>query len=247
MYIFIIINLFRIFYQYHNKTNLLTSNQIVMKMKILFLIVTIWAVPAILPAQQKYAVLITGDMAAKNIPREMQWNKGKDAPMQEFWNDTYLMWEMLLHKGYTNDNIIVLFGDGDDYYFNGMASRYISPDSLSPITDYAATRANVEMVFNGLANGINGFPKIQEDDFLFVWTFDHGAWDSVGHAWLCLMGNGNGFWDYEFAQMTNQIKCNKKVFFMAQCSSGGFIDDLENNTTIFFDSINYRISDKTSR
>ncbi len=61
-------------------------------------------------AQHKYAVLITGDYAAKEpeIPLANQWNQGQGRGplgMMEFWNDTYLMWEMLQAKGYSRENI----------------------------------------------------------------------------------------------------------------------------------------------
>ncbi len=54
--------------------------------------------------QEKYAVLITGDYAATGIPASEQWNHGQDRGVNgfdEFWNDTFLMWEMLQDKGYS--------------------------------------------------------------------------------------------------------------------------------------------------
>lgn len=205
-----------------------------MKNKVLFAL-AIMAIAFTGKTQEKYAVLITGDMAAKNIPTEIQWNGGKDNPNLAFWNDTYLMWELLLEKGYTAENIIVLFGDGYDYQPTWIAPRY-TPQRLGYdfVTDYSATRANVDMVFNGLANGNNGFAKLTEDDFLAVWVFDHGWWNenpADPKAYICLLGNDK-IWDYELAALTNQINCNKKVFMMQQCSSGGFINDLENGNTI---------------
>lgn len=79
---------------------------------------------------------------------------------------------MLVNKyKYDEDNVYVLFGEGEDY--DNVADVYKHPED-GDVTDYEATKANVEMVFNGLANGTNGFPQLTEDDFLFVWTFDHG-------------------------------------------------------------------------
>ena len=65
-----------------------------------------WA--TMLNAQEKYAVLITGDYAAENIPEDARWGGSErdSAPRPEFWNDTYLMWEMLINKGYAQENII---------------------------------------------------------------------------------------------------------------------------------------------
>lgn len=44
--------------------------------------------------------------------------------------------------------------------------------SLIASNDYSATIASVNNVFNGLANGTGGFPQLQDDDFLFCWTFE---------------------------------------------------------------------------
>ncbi len=185
-------------------------------------------------AQEKYAVLITGDYAAKGIPQSEQYNDGigkGNKGFDEFWHDTFLMWEMLLKKGYSQENIIVLFADGTDFY-NTPEGSYIAdryrPGIDTIVTDYAATRANVYSVLEGLATGSNGFPKVKQEDFLFVWTFDHGG-GSNGNSYLCLL-DGN-LTDVEFASLTNQIDAHKKVFWMQQCRSGGFVDNLQGDDT----------------
>jgi len=182
--------------------------------------------------QEKYAVLITGDYAATGIPASEQWNHGQDRGVNgfdEFWNDTFLMWEMLQDKGYSPDHIYVLFADGQDYL--STAERYRPNDPTVTVTDYSATYSNVENVFNGLANGSNGFPQVTQDDFLFVWTFDHGG-GSNGNSYLCLLGDSS-MTDDQFAALVNPIQANKKVFWMQQCFSGGFYDELESNNTFF--------------
>ncbi len=194
-------------------------------------------------AQQKYAVLITGDYASQGIPLESQWNQGQDKSNNgypEFWYDTYLMWEMLVYeKGFQDENVFVLFANGIDYSVDNddwMWSRYnaqISHNEYFPITDYPATIPNVENVFNGLATGTNGFPQVTEDDFLFVWTFGHGDYDQITEKVYIYLLNTTKMWDYEFAALTNQILANKKVFWMQQCRSGGFHDDLESINTVF--------------
>ena len=79
---------------------------------------------------KNYAVLIGGDPHGTNIPQAEQWNQGQNMEAKgydEFWNDTYLMWEMLYDKDdYSNDDIIVLYNDGNDYEFNNMDGRYKS-------------------------------------------------------------------------------------------------------------------------
>jgi hypothetical protein len=157
------------------------------------------------------------------------------------------MWEMLVfEKGYSDENVFVLFAGGLDYPHDPDANcpswwddrydpRAIHPDIIDPldghITDYAANIENVNNVFTNLANTAN------EDDFLFVWTFDHGGWDGE-HAYLCLI-HGEYMWDYEFAALTDQINCHKKVFWMQQCHSGGFIDDLQGEDTFIITACNW--------
>ena len=175
------------------------------------LLLTVGAVTA----QEKYAVLITGDYAAKNIPIEKQWDAGKSNPMEEFWHDTFLMWEMLLAKGYSAENIIVLFADGTDFYLDAdwVAPRYkpnLQDHGTDYVTDYSATRANVDMVFAGLANGSNGFPEIKQEDFLFVWTFDRNYNENKNYIYLF---NNEKISNEDFDALTNQINCNKKVKF----------------------------------
>lgn len=191
---------------------------------------------------EKYAVLITGDYADWRGDFEGSWaianELDKDrSPMEEFWHDTFLMWEMLLNKGYSDENIFVLFAGGDDfqdpYILEG--ERYVVPEELEPMTDYSATKSNVEMVFEGLADGTGGFPQLQEDDFLVIWTFDHGDWYG-GHRWLCLIGPDIS--DEDFSALVDEINCHKKVIFMQQCFSGGFVPYLENDNTIIFTAAN---------
>jgi hypothetical protein len=167
-------------------------------------------------AQEKYAVLITGPYSVVGIPPEEQWNngegKGPDELYYEFWNDTYLMWEMLVtKKGYSDENVFVLFADGIDFpvSHSWVNIRYSAEKySLDHITDYSATIANVQAVFNGLRTGQNGFPQITENDFLFVWTFDHGN-SSGGNSSLLLMDGLMS--DDVFATLVNPIPATKEV------------------------------------
>lgn len=186
------------------------------------LMMVLAAITGVLNAQEKYAVLITGPYSVVGIPPEEQWNngegKGPDELFYEFWNDTFLMWEMLTKenggKGYSDENVFVLFADGIDFPVSHpwVNSRYI-PIQVDHITDYAATIANVQAVFNGLRTGLNGFPLVTENDFLFVWTFNHGN-GSGGNSSLLLMDDSMS--DDAFAAVVNQIPAHKKVFWMQQ-------------------------------
>ncbi len=163
-----------------------------MSYKVMILIGLI-LISSMLFGAEKYAVLITGDYADSaraNYNGSWAINNNLDRdrrPMQEFWNDTFLLWEMLVfEKGYSDEKIFILFAGGVDYPIDPDANcpawwddRYF-PQQLYPelfsypgdqITDYSASIANVNNVFTGLANGTGGFPQLQDDDFLFCWTF----------------------------------------------------------------------------
>ncbi len=185
-------------------------------------------------SQEKYAVLITGDYASLNVPLADQYNGGQGQNTygyDDFWNDTFLMWEMLQDKGYDPDNIYVLFADGQDYSLvnQNIDDRY-KPDQTVTVTDYSASIANLQTVFNGLRYGNNGFPAVGQDDYLFVWTFDHGG-GSNGNSTLYLIDGI--ITDDDFAALVNPIPAHKKTFWMQQCRSGGFHDELEATNTVF--------------
>jgi len=185
-------------------------------------------------AQNKYAILITGDYAAakkKDVPHDDLWNGGigENFDYDEFWNDTFLMWEMLQSQGYSQENIFVLFADGNDYHPDQYASRYKTDPNVK-VTDYIANSEKLTFVLNGLKYGQNGFQKITNNDFLFVWVFDHGGAFGGHHGFYLLDGL---FRDEQLAALVNPIEANKKVFWMQQCLSGGFKEELQANNVVF--------------
>ncbi len=209
--------------------------------KKVMILIGLFLISNMLLGAEKYAVLITGDYADERGNFEGSWAiaNGRDierTSMEEFWNDTFLMWEMLLEKGYADSSIFVLFAGGqdfqDDYILEG--ERYIVPEALEPMTDYQADLENVEMVLEGLAigNPQENIPQLQEDDFLYIWTFDHGYLHD-GHTWLGLI-NEEEIRDDTFGNLVDQINCQKKVIFMQQCHSGGFVPYLENYQTVIY-------------
>ena len=125
------------------------------------------------------AVIITGDTPAKESKSGLSsWkidsedpNKGYD----EFWNDTYLMWELLYkNKGWANNDIYVLYGNGDDYTtLNDRYKASVQTNNVIPkATDYRAYYTEVANIFSWLANGNagQGIPKMTVNDFLFGYT-----------------------------------------------------------------------------
>ena len=143
-------------------------------MKKHILLLLFFCLPIIAVAQEKYAVLIIGDYADRGVPEQYRWNNGgtKDhRPHEEFWHDTFLMWKMLQSEGFDKDNIYVLFADGNDYASDNPL--YQPPVGVT-VTNDSATIRKVTDLFEDLRYGSNGRPRLTEDDFLFVWVFDHG-------------------------------------------------------------------------
>jgi hypothetical protein len=224
----------------------------------LFLAILIFYISAnLIHAQEKYAILITGESAGEDANTDGSWiaNNNKST-WDEFWNDTYLMWEMLVFdKGYADENVFVLYANGIDYTYPEQTIRYKAENHIgyTQITDMSAIKENVEAVFNGLSTGNGGFPQLFEDDFLYVFTFGHGdyAYDisNTYHVILTLMGyildpthqtwdEEHSIADFELQNLLDNINCQKKVICMQQCYSGGFIPYLQNPNTIIFTAAN---------
>lgn len=146
----------------------------------------------------KYHVLISGGASASsNNPR--------------YLNDLKFIHHTLLNKylGNTHDNIYVIYADG-----NGDLDGDGNDD-----VDYAATKANVDGVFNMLADNLS------ENDILFVYVTNHGGYESGQDVFFCLY-YGQRIRDDEFAGLINNIQAGQMKFVFEQCYSGGMIDDL---------------------
>ncbi len=201
-------------------------------------------------AQERYALLICGETPNTVIPPN-SWHLANpnppEEPYDEFWNDIYLFWEMLIEKGYENDNIYVLFGNGNDvkdwpeWPDTDVADRY-NPrvwhdDIIGPedhITDFFANLDDLITIFNGFINGnpFLGIPQLSPDDFLFIWAFGHGNNQFPGGHTALLLKNGL-IMDNDFADYVNAINCNKKVLLFQQCFSGSFIPYYTNEINVY--------------
>ncbi|MDD3961030.1 MAG: T9SS type A sorting domain-containing protein [Bacteroidales bacterium] len=193
-------------------------------------------------SQEKYAVLICGsepDETECVMDSLSLWGALGDTIRNEFWNDTYLMYESLINNfGYADENVYVIYYNGIDFNPNGQADRYNSAFNFplyAPITDLSATREHVEEVLMGFSNGSNGYPQLTKDDFLFIWTFGHGSFcGDKNPIYPCLLLKGNDYiQDVEFASLLDNIDVTKRAFWMQQCLSGSFANNLENYTTVF--------------
>ena len=199
-------------------------------MKKHILLLLFFCLPIIAVAQEKYAVLIIGDYADRGVPEQYRWNNGgtKDhRPHEEFWHDTFLMWKMLQSEGFDKDNIYVLFADGNDYASDNPL--YQPPVGVT-VTNDSATIRKVTDLFEDLRYGSNGRPRLTEDDFLFVWVFDHGK-EEGGQSFFFLLDGLMS--DTDFSSMLNVIPAHRKAYWMQQCNGGGFADNLQAGNVVF--------------
>jgi subtilisin-like proprotein convertase family protein len=161
---------------------------------------------------EHYAVIIEGD-----VPSGSSYS--------EFWSDNVRMFRILLEYGYHEDNIHVLYGEGHDetdfncdYYHEEMV-------------DYPADKQDVRNIFTWMRDGNadEGIKQVTDQDFIYLFTFDHGGSHGGCDATLGLMDGAMD--DTEFASYFNDIPYKHRGIVMQQCHSGGFIDNLENETT----------------
>jgi len=190
------------------------------------IIVALFATMGTLSAQVKYAIIIGGNMDpdAQYIPAAQQWNSGNGAGQygfDEFWNDTYLMWEMLvIDKDYTDANVHVLFGDGRDFAYAGQSLRYMAVSrGYMNITDANSNYPTVASTFAEFANTITAA------DSLFVWIMSHGGTDANGSYFYSY--DNHKIYDSELAGWLGCIAAHKKTVFLSLPNSGGFIPELE--------------------
>jgi hypothetical protein len=219
-----------------------------MKMFLCFIFLILFLLPSMISAEN-YAVIIVGDdpfYSAEGLK-----TFGTELPACDFdcfWYDTYLMWETLYNFGFKNEHIYVLYAGGTGLHrtnpFPYCPTMY-NPEieyGITEITDWSATRDNVINIFTWLADGhkLPYIPKLTSEDLLTVYTFGHGAndWSVPNHTEIILWGAApnNYILDTELADLLDDIQCQKKIIFMQQCASGGFISFLENSTTFIMTS-----------
>ena len=75
----------------------------------------------------------------------------------------------------------------------------------------------------------DNMPVLTEDDQLFVFLCGHGSGQN-GNSWFVLNKNNDNIYDYELANYVRNIRCSQITFLIDCCYSGGFIDDLLNDT-----------------
>lgn len=165
----------------------------------------------------KYAVLISGGYnAVNNHPR--------------YWNDISFIYTTLKKKyGYKPDNIYVLFADGTspsaDNSDGGSSPTSLDGDK-KPDINGAATKEQISLVFDTLQS------RLTSEDFLFIFTTDHGGAGEDGGAVMYLWNDY--ITDVEFGVEVNKLTAyDTMAIAMEQCFSGGFERSLAAKNRVF--------------
>ena len=159
--------------------------------------------------------------------------KSSDGEYIAFWNDLRIFHDILVDRGYMDDNtpgfnpstdhIGLLFGDGNDIK-DDFNVKYGTPEGVT-ITDYSATKSNIKKVFQKLSQ------VMTDRDMLFVLTFDHGK-SGQGHSYLSVQDGEIRDDDFANNYVGLIQHYYRRYFIMQQCFGGGFIDDLKNSRTV---------------
>ncbi len=177
-------------------------------------------------ARNFFVLMSAGQATSDNTPTN-----------SEYWYDLFLQYTCLLERGYSRDDIHVLYGDGSD--FTSGIPNYRNPGP-EPITDYDNHKQTLHDVLAALGS------QMTSDDQLYVWWLGHGS-NASGYLTMYiqhLVGGTETITDAEFASYMAQIPNYRlRVFSIMTCYSGGIIDDLQGPTSIVMTSSR---SDQTS-
>lgn len=190
------------------------------------------------PNSNLWAVIVNGGYNAYNN-------------YQRYWNECSDFYNVLLDAGYDKNHIFVLMSDGlstaaDMMTYSGIivdSDKDLDGDGNDDI-DYSATKSNLSSVFSELAD------VLDEGDQLVVFVSDHGSeYNGVGQSVSACLWSAETLYDYEFSSFISAIDSSVRVLvILAQCHSGGFIDDINRtNVTVLascrWDESAYAFSD----
>jgi hypothetical protein len=159
---------------------------------------------------ENYAVLMNGGYDAGNNH-------------VRYWNDLSNIYITLVDVyNYKDENIIVLCSDGLDPSPDQSNGKNSHPDLDGDGDDdimYSCVLANIEMVFNQLAN------TLTVEDQLLVFTTDHGSSNGGWNVYLNLWNHGS-LTDAKLKSLMDALPQCNMITTMEQCYSGGFEDDI---------------------
>lgn len=143
-----------------------------------------------------------------------------------YWNDCAEIYMTLTeHYGYDPAKVFVLMADGTDPGIDNSEGLSSNPDldgdGINDI-DYAATNQNLDNVFNYL------YSQLSYNDYLFIYTIDHGGMDNNLDESYLVMWNAERYYASTFASKVRSIRTKATHIVMGQCNSGGFVEYFTN-------------------
>ncbi|MEA2115061.1 MAG: C13 family peptidase, partial [Thermodesulfobacteriota bacterium] len=155
---------------------------------------------------KKIAVLLSGGV-----------NSGSN--YSRYINDLREMYRALVDKyGYSKSNIFVLYADGSANDLDGDGNNDIhSGCSLTELNTLFQTTLPA---------------KINNNDFLFVFSTNHGGLTDASTSRAKLWLWGGSIEDSAFASLVNGLSFKYLAVCMEQCYAGGFINDLAGNNRV---------------
>ncbi|MCF6341302.1 MAG: hypothetical protein L3J31_00665 [Bacteroidales bacterium] len=138
-----------------------------------------------------------------------------------FWNHLSHMYCALKEKGFSDENIYVLSGDGtagSDYWQN--PSLDLDNDLDDDIMSVPCSVAELNNVFQQLETSLT------EDDLLFIFATTHGDQGTIEDDSYLILYQYEKLWDNILAEMIENINCSQIIIPIYACNSGGFVDDL---------------------
>ncbi len=153
----------------------------------------------------------------------------------EYWYDLFLAYEdLILNEGYTHDNIIVFYGDGEDYYSNRPRYR-TSLHGWGKITDFDNDYQTMKTQFGKIGQ------KITSNDNVHIrWVVGHGSTNTADNYSVEIENRYQAVSDRHLYPMINQIdKYARRTIVWMTCHSGCIVHgnkNLKNDQTVVISS-----------
>jgi hypothetical protein len=159
------------------------------------------------PDPHKYALLICWDVMEDTA----RWN-----------NFSHVYTGLRQTYGFLNENIFVLSGNG--VFDPDSMNLNLDGDTAYYDFDGPCSKEEILTIFDYLDSVITS-----EDIFIFYAT-THGD-TLVGDTLITSLRlyNSEPFYDYELADLADDLNCSHEIFIIDACHAGGMADDLEGN------------------
>ena len=169
---------------------------------------------------ENYAVLFSGGSPSRDPDENHE--RYLDETRQQYW--------LLVNKlDYKPQNVVILFSDGTDPGIDCDPPLGFNFNSNWNSEVANGTRV-IEASSTNLQTELGALTGLDRDDMFLFWSYDHGA-DSSGSDPNChdeeyLCGWGSSIADETFAAWCGAIPAGRQAYVMAQCYSGGMLEEI---------------------